>query len=177
MKKKGSVFLFGLAGALILAAGLGRANAYFTTYAEARGGVTVRLGSRTELIEEVSDWTKRVSVTSDSDSQPVYIRARAFCGSAYHLKYSDSSNLWRDGGDGYYYYQEILRGGETTSELNIEIENAPETAAAGDSFQVVVVYESTPVCYDEDGNPYEDWTASAVVMSEEENQGQEGGVR
>ncbi len=157
--RKKSVWLAMVAIILCLGAGVGSAMAYFTTYARAEGGYTIKLGDRTEFREEFSDWTKHVVVTSNPDSQPVYVRARAFSGSDYVLEYSDESGMWTPGEDGYYYYNGILAGGESTPELLVHISGIPEDAEAGDSFNVVVIYETTPVLYDENGNPYADWDA------------------
>ena len=46
-----------------------------------------------------------------------------------------------------------------TEELTVTIKNVPEDVEPGTDFNVVVIYESTPVLYDSDGNPYADWTA------------------
>lgn len=179
MRKKGSVFLLGLAGFLILTSGLGTANAYFTTYTQAGGGVALSLGSETYVEETVSGWTKRVKITSEEGSQPVYVRARAFCGNEYNLTYQNKEEdgepaAWIAGQDGYWYYNRndgILWAGETTPELQIVIESAgqeqapPETEKApenGETFRVVVVYETTPVLYDEQGELKDpDWTFAA----------------
>lgn len=172
MRKRGNLVLLGLAGALVLNAGVCPANAYFTTYAEARGGAAVRLGDRTEIEEECSDWTKSVVVTSSPDSQPVYIRARAFCGSSYVLEYGSESGKWeRRDDDGYYYYSDIVYGGESTEALEIKIGNIPQEPEDGQEFNVVVIYESTPVRYGADGEAYADWT---VVLDAGRAQGDDG---
>lgn len=148
-----------LALAMVLGAGIGTAMGYFTAYTEARGAVPLRLGGAgggTSMQEDVSAWTKRITVTNDAGAVPVYIRARAFCGSAYTLTY-DWDAGWYDGGDGYYYFSEILSGGASTAQLRVKIGNIPEQAEQGDSFDVVVVYESTPVLYGEGGEAYADW--------------------
>ena len=142
---------------LVLSMGIGSAWAYFTTYAEARGGYTIELGGKTELREEFSAWTKHVAITNAPDSVPVYIRAKAFCGSQYELVYMDESGKWSPGADGFYYYSDPVAGGETTAELQILIDNVPVDVNTGDSFNVIVVYESTPVQYHADGTPYADW--------------------
>lgn len=164
MKKK-SVLLFAIAIVLILATSVSGALAYFTTYAEAKGGHTVYLSSVGTSIEgEFSNWTNRVSVYNDFDGQPVYVRAKAFIGSKYDLLYAGEG--WTLGDNGFFYFDEILNGGETTSELLIKIENVP----SGDElremqellqsihFNAIVIYEATPVLYDENGNPYADWS-------------------
>lgn len=157
MKKKNIVLML-LAVGMLLTTGIGHSWAYFTTYTRAQGGYSIHLGDRTEVQEDFSAWTKHVSITNSADSQPVYIRARAFCGSSYELVYSSESGKWiYNNEDGYYYYQEIVRGGESTDELLVKITNVPEEITDPASFHVVVVYESTPVRYDEAGNPGADW--------------------
>ena len=81
----------------------------------------------------------------------MYIRAKAFCGSAYDLVTWMNPADWSLGEDGYYYYDGIVNGGEVTEELQVRIENVPEDITDPASFNVVVVYESTPVRYDEAG--------------------------
>ena len=153
MKKK-TIFLLALSVTLILIASINSAIAYFSTYAEGRGGYLFGLGE-TDIEESFSSWTKRVKISNSEDGQPVYIRARAFAGDEYSLLYSGDG--WTLGGDGYYYYDEILYGGERTPELLVRIENVPYDMIPGDGFNVVVVYESTKVIYDENGVPYADW--------------------
>lgn len=68
--------------------------------------------------------------------------------------------MWADGNDGYWYYNDILYGGQKTEgELLVKIAGIPETVKPGTDFNVVVVYESTQVLYGEDGEPYADWSA------------------
>lgn len=169
------------AAALVAAAGLGSAYAYFTTYVGATGGYTLNLGDRTVIEEEVSNWIKHFRITSREDSEPIYVRARAYSGEIYNLEYSNPESApegapggtWIPGADGFYYYSNedgslrIVEGGESTSELLIEITNPPQDHTV--SFNVVVVYESTPVQYTEDGAPYADWTKKLDVVNEEWN--------
>lgn len=158
MKKK-HIFLLALTIALILATSLNSALAYFTTYATARGGKVIELGG-THIEEGFSNWTQRVVITNDADGQPVYVRAKAFAGSQYVLQYNDDSDRWSqsESSDGYWYYDRILDPGESTTELRIHIDGVPEKAVEGDSFNVVVIYETTPVQYDDNGNPSSDWS-------------------
>lgn len=176
--KKVNICLTALAVVLVLGAGIHNIWAYFTTYAEAQGGYVIELGDRTHVKEEFSGWTKRLVVTSKADSQPVYVRARAFCGSGYTLAYEDTEGKWNESGDGYYYYSDILYAGESTSELSVKIDGLKlqrdtdpvtgetiytyEGLEVGESFNVVVIYESTPVRYDENGNPYADWEGEVL---------------
>ena len=106
----------------------------------------------------------------------MYIRVRAFCGSQYTIVYSGEG--WILGSDGYYYYNTIVNGGGTTAPLDLKIEGIPEEPEAMESFNVVVIYESTPVKHREDGTPYSvqetDWseildTGSTVSTGKEED--------
>lgn len=154
--KKAKYSLFLLALAMVMTAGVGKAWAYFTTYASAAGSIAISMGDETEIEEEFSNWEKRVTITNKPDSEPVYIRAKAFGGGGYSLVYGGEG--WELKEEGYYYYDKIVQGGESTSVLSVKIENVPETDVKdGTAFNVVVIYESTPVMYHEDGTPYADW--------------------
>ena len=159
--KKLNICLALLAVLLILPAGVGKAMAYFTTYTHARGGYTIELSDQTttHIDESFSNWTKRVTISNDEDSQPVYVRAKAFSGSIYQLNYSSATGKWAVNGssDGFYYYSDILNPGDRSEELLVKIENVPEGTDEA-SFNVTVIYEYTPVRYDDNGNPYADWT-------------------
>ena len=145
------------AAALTLTAGIsaGTAMAYFTTYTEASGGVTLNMGfSETIPKEDFSNWTKHVSVENTGDYD-CYVRVKALAGSKYQdgLQYSDSDGKWTPGEDGYYYYSDPIAPGESTSVLDIRIDSKESDA----SFNVVVVQEST----NENNEPYADWTQIA----------------
>lgn len=172
--KKRNVFLAVLAAGLVLTASIGSAWAYFTTYVEAEGGYTISLGDETTVEENFSAWMKSLVITSTADSEPVYVRARAFSGDSYPLTYSDGEafneedpegkhgddgvgsgqdGFWAPNADGYYYYSKIIYGGGKTNELQVKIENVPEDVTEKE-FNVVVIYETTPVQYKEDGTAY-----------------------
>ena len=167
MKRK-TTYLAALSLALVISTSLGTAWSYFTTNDSASGGFRLNLGSETRITETFDSWTKHVTVTNDADSQQsVYVRARAFAGMQYTLTGSGAG--WRDGGDGYFYYDGteedhgILDPGKKTAPLDIVIDGVPSPEPSvgrefdPDSFNVAVVYESTPVQYDENGKPYPDW--------------------
>ena len=166
--KKRTLVLAG--AALFLTAGVsaGRAMAYFTTYTSASGGATLHLGFTTTVPgEEVSDWTKHVSIQNTGERE-CYVRARAFAGEVYEaaMTYTDDSGKWSKGDDGYYYYSEILAPGEASEELLIKIDHLDRE----EDFNVIVVQECTPVLYSEDGQPYADWS---VLADTEEGEGAE----
>ena len=155
--KRSTLLMAALAVVLVLGVSLGTATAYFTTYARAQGGYTIELGEQTEIYERFSQWTKHVIVTSEEGSEPVFVRVRAFWGETYDVVY-DGGDSWTEGSDGFWYCRDILKGGEDTPELDIHIVNVPSDVEVGDGFNIVVVYETTPVLYDADGAPYADWS-------------------
>ena len=145
---------FSLTAGVVLTPGIGSASAYFTTYTGAAGGRTLQGGSNPDIEETFSGWTKTVTVSNSEGSRPVYVRVRAFSGNAYTLQYRDDSGRWTAGEDGYYYYGDIVNAGEVTAPISVGIDGIPEE---GGSFNVAVIYESTPVQYREDGSAYADW--------------------
>lgn len=189
MKKK-NIFLAVLAVSLALTASIGSAWAYFTTYVEAQGGYTLSLGDETTVEEDFSSWLKRLVISSEADSEPVYVRARAYSGDRYPVVYSDGDvfdqenpavtdddkiGTWSQNADGYYYYSKILHGGGRTNELQVKIENVPEDVTEKE-FNVVVIYETTPVQYKEDGTPYAfdeiDWNEAGLEVDRVEGGGE-----
>ena len=177
---KKTVCAAAIALALVAGASAGSARAYFTTFATARGGNQITVGTKTQITEQFSDWTKRIQL-SNTGTAECYVRARVFAGSTYGLEYSGSTG-WRDGGDGYWYYDEILPAGGVTGELQVKItlpavtveDPALETPPPyTEDFNVVVIQECTAVLYEEDGIPYADW--DAVLDSGRDSYGWEGG--
>ena len=141
--------------ALIGTLAVGSAMAYFTTYSTAGGGVTMNMGF-TETIpnEEVDENGKHITITN-TGNYDCFVRVKAFA--PVELTYNAPDGGWTDGGDGYWYYDEVLPAGETTShELNITYK-FPSGDEKPEEFNIVVIEECTPVLYQEDGTPYADW--------------------
>lgn len=167
MKKK-TVFLLALSVILVTALTMNSTLAYFTTYAEAKGGYVLKLGGGPNMEEDFYSWVKRVVITNDG--QPVYVRAKAFAGSDIKLEYTGEGwgkNPYDQTDDYYYYYPTdavkgiVEQGGQTTElEIHITLPEKYIEPTEGDSFNVIVIYECTPVQYDEDGNPSADWSLS-----------------
>lgn len=65
-----------------------------------------------------------------------------------------------------YYGGIILEAGQSAAELLVRIGNVPESPEDARDFNVVVVYETTPVQYDEAGNPYADWSLRLEEIGE-----------
>lgn len=144
------------AAALVLTAGLSveSAMAYFTTYTQTSGSVALSLGGTITTVprEDVSDWTKHVTIENTGDTD-CFVRVKAFAGAQYQDSLVYSGENWSLAADGYYYYSQILPAGEISGELRIAIDNMDSEQ----SFNVIVVQESAPVIYDENGNPAGDW--------------------
>ena len=139
------------------------ASAYFTTYVSAGGSQGGRLGSSTEIHEDVSQMTKHISIENASAENDCFVRVKVFYGGDLEVVYSDTENNWYEGEAGYWYYRPILPAAQTTTGLDVKI-NVPE-GYDRDSFNVVVIQECTPVVFDETGNPTADWS---TVYSEYE---------
>lgn len=164
--KRRNILLAALAMTLVLSMSIGPAFAYFTTSTSANGSFAIDVKSTTDITEQFDSWTKHVAVTNDEGSEPVYVRARAFADSDHALTYSGTG--WTAGTDGWYYYSAILEGGQSTGELLVAIGGIPENPEDGDNFNVVVVYEATPVRYNADGSAQAaDWTVRVNAADEQ----------
>ena len=153
-----TTLLVAIAVMLVMSAAMGAAWAYFTTYARAKGMVTVNLGHQEEIEEHFESWNKTINLASKSDSRPAYVRVQAFC-AEYDLEYLyENEDSWVKDGD-WWYYTKPLQPGESLAsnhdELTVHIKDVPDTGTPGleddETFSVIIVYESTDVQYDEDG--------------------------
>lgn len=165
--------------ALVSMAAIGSAKAYFTTYATARGGHEITLAPVTEVTERFADWTKHISLRNTGDAE-CFARVRVFAGTAYGLEYKGSEG-WRQGTDGYWYYDRILPAGGETGVLDVEIKLPEVTDEFGnrlaytENFNVVVIQECTAVLYREDGTAYADWD-DVLESGEDRYEWEEGEV-
>ena len=127
MKRLSKKALCLAAAGLVLAGGasVGSAYAYFTTYTEVSGGAVFNLGqTKTEIDERVENGTK----------------------------IDGGSRKWSNGGDGYWYYSDLVQPGETTGTLNIKIPQELLGDVTEDTeLNVIVVQECAPESYDENG--------------------------
>lgn len=157
--------------AIILAAGtgIGTAWAYFTTFATAKGSYTLKLGDRSDIEEDVTEGKKEVAISVSDDSQPVFIRLKAFSGEEYSLKYQSESDKWTEDEDGYWYYLAPVEANGKTDKLIIYIldKDGKKIDASkvedGTKFNIIVVYETTPAIYAADGTATADWTSKVKV--------------
>lgn len=134
--------------------------AYFSDHIEATGKIPIELGFTTEMEERVEGFVKTIKIFNDGP-ESCYVRAMAFAGDDLKLSYEGEG--WSKGSDDWYYYGPVLGAEQETAPLKVTISNAPEDAQEGDTFNVVVVYESTKVLYGEDGEPLEaDWSLKGI---------------
>lgn len=175
MKRK-PIFLAMLALALILCGSVGSAVAYFTTYADAKGGYVIRLREETEIEEEYGQAQKKVTISNKAGSSPVFVRAKAFCGESYTLTYTPGASWSQavpglDNPEGYWFYLLPVEGGGATQPLTIHVDDVllDEDVKIGDTVNVAVVYESTPAVYDAAGNPdlKTAWTLGEITVIRE----------
>lgn len=157
------------AAAVVLAgtASIQGAMAYFTTYVTARGGYPVTLGTNTEIQEDVRDMTKHITISNTGETE-CYVRVKVFSGDQIEIQYSgavaeNGDQFWTLDSDGYWYYRDIVPVGEATEELLAEIVIPDEYK---DSFNVVVVQECTAVLYDDNNEPYSDWSRVADTKTD-----------
>ncbi len=138
-------------------------TAYFTTYVSAGGGGAVEMGTQTEIYEEpVIDLMKHIVVKNTSEND-CFVRVKLFYAAPVTIDdidvrtEEDAPGRWECGqadSNGYWYwnYSEVLRAGEETASLDVQI-HIPEECKKDDySFNVIVVQECVPAVYDEEGN-------------------------
>ncbi|MBO6128734.1 MAG: hypothetical protein J6P79_07530 [Pseudobutyrivibrio sp.] len=145
--------------AMIGAASVGPAMAYFTDTHIATGMVSVNLAdSKLTPHESVEDMIKTIEI-ENTGNYDVYVRAKAIFGSTVSAEIADgSSEKWSKAeGDDYYVYSDVLKPNEKTEALKLRI--IPPDDTTQDSFNVVIVEEATKALYKTDGT-YEapDWS-------------------
>ena len=144
-----------LALVLIVSAGVKPALAYFTGTTSASGGQTVKFDFGTTIQETAENLTKTVTLENTGDVD-VFVRAHTFVGSQYTLFY-DFVGEWKPTEDGWIEYtQPVAPNG--TAVFKVTVKGVSEHPENGESVNVAVVYECTPVQYKADGTPYADWS-------------------
>jgi len=162
--KKSSKISLTLALVMVIAAMVIPAWSYFTTYAQARGGVVINLGETSKIRESFDSWKKTLVVENEDENVTVFIRAKAFSGYAT----SGVGEGWTlNAEDGYYYYADPVAPGGETKPLVVTITPPDGKHEEGDTFNVVVIYESTPARYDEKGIATYDWSEVLNIVTEE----------
>ena len=131
--------------------------AYFSTYTQVKGTAPVVLKEVVYFHEEDVGGNKRVVIKADSDSDPIYVRIRAYASSEIEdlIMYVFEQGEWKLTSDGWYEYNSVLMANdEATMDIEIDKINIEMT-----QFNVVVVYEYIPAIDDGNGGYTKDWTA------------------
>lgn len=169
MKRKPVAIILALALAMCL--GTAPAWAYFTWNDEAAGGTDVKFEPDTTIHEKYADGKKTVYITNDEDAGPAKVRVRVYASTVFDSVTTEGAK-WEpstttvvpgdpvNGDSGWIEYTEIVEPGGQTSDLTVNIDFPTQTAATADeaykfdkdaNYNVVVVYEASPVVYDESG--------------------------
>ena len=162
--RRGKVVAVALAASLALGMGAAPAWAYFTDSHHADGGLPIKGQPDTDIHEWYAEATKHVVITNDEEAGlPVFVRAKVQTS----LTFEAVGKGWsaKPDEDGWYYYDTVVDPGAETQDLTVKVtfptvksEEQPDgTAVYGDNYSVIVLYESTPAIYDENGNPVIDW--------------------
>lgn len=167
--KKSKAFLASLfAMSLVAGVSAGTAHAYFTTYVTAKGGHTLELENRVQIEEDVKAMEKQIALTNTGKTS-LFVRVKVFSGSQVEIQYRMTNpEEWVQGqtdenGFVYWYYTKVLHPGETSSSLFAKIV-LPE--GYEQSFDVVVVQESTFATADEDTNETDYRSANWNVIAD-----------
>lgn len=121
--------------------------AYFTTYATAKGGISVDIGPTTDVKEKFKDWKKTIEIENTGKAD-CFVRVKVIAASQFDIQASGSN--WSLSDDGYWYYSQVVPVGGKTEPIVAAITVSEKVKT---SFNVVVVQECAPVTYDEKGNP------------------------
>ncbi len=164
--KKSSKIMLSAALVMIILAMMIPAWSYFTTYAVARGGQIIHLGEHSEIKEDYTPGSKQLQVSNTDENVTVFVRARAYAG----IPVSYTGTGWTAGNDGFWYYgtqaapTAVAPGGRTNI-LNVNF--TVPTAEEDGEFNIVLIYESTPVRYNADGSlKAADWGEKLTVIEE-----------
>ena len=144
-----------LAVMTLIISSIGITVAYFSDVDEAQGAATLSLQGQTKIDEGNLDY-KAIKVTNTGDAD-VLVRVKLFGVDTKLMDVNVPSN-WAAGDDGWYYYKNILPGGQnpqanTGTEITVKVKEKLDpkvVAEMGESLNVTVVHEATPVVYDGD---------------------------
>jgi predicted ribosomally synthesized peptide with SipW-like signal peptide len=132
-----------IAVVMTLLASTGVTLAYFSDYETALGEVALNLSGETQIAEEVTDTQKVVKIVNTGDAN-VVVRMAIYGPEG--MKITIDDDHWKKQGD-HYYYDKILKPGETTGSITADISGIPVTADL-DEFEIIVNHESAIAVYD-----------------------------
>ena len=180
MKNKYKKTAVALITGAVLAVSIPSAFAYFTDYKQAEGKYPIVFVPEPESEEFYDNKQKKLVITnSDEATEACWVRAKYYATSKYVLpegtiapEQKIDSNYWTyNAEDGWYYYKDFLNPGESTKfdtfniGVNTTAPNPEDIENALDEFNIIMVYESTPVLYKGtpgDEQPYADWSIEYI---------------
>ena len=173
MKRKATI-LAALAIVLVLCMGIAPAWGYFTDTTMASGSLKIGVKPSTDIHETYGQGVKHVTISNDADATTaVFVRARVYSS----LEYAAAGTGWSGpDAEGWYTYADAVAPGGTTAALDVTItfpkvetdeDGKIKDSEYGTNYNVVVVYESTPAQYDENGQPKPDWNLVLDTVVEE----------
>ena len=171
--KKNKLLIMALSLTLCLTVSIGLAVAYFTDYEDAKGGAVLHLGGRTEIEEHVDKDKKEVTLRNTGEVDMV-VRVLFFGGDQTGANYEvlpDQSSDWTGSGNTWY-YNKILKPGESTSKLVASVEGSVKDGDHID-FDITVVHEAKRATYAQDSGGKnivaapEGWDGFPVIAAEE----------
>lgn len=168
VNKKQSVRLLAmLALIMLLGTSVKSSLAYFTTYATAKGGIPIVLGTKTRIREEFKNWKKLIQIENTGE-QNCYVRVKVIAANQFTIEATGTH--WTQEADGYWYYSEVLPSGMQTEDILTASITVPKEVQS--SFNVVVVQECTPAICDASGKltgaVQADWSNPKQIVEEEE---------
>lgn len=134
-----------IAVVLTLLTSTGVTLAYFSDYETAMGEVTLNLNGQTEIYEEVTDTQKVIRIFNTGDAN-VVVRVAVYGPEG--MKVTADDEHWQKHG-GYYYYDMVLKAGESTGTITADITGIPVTEDLSE-FDIIVNHESAIAVYDEE---------------------------
>ena len=161
MKRHSTFILSLLALALIFSAVISPTLAYFTDHEQADGTAPITLSGKTQIVDEYDNLTKTIRI-QNTEGRDVWVRLLVAVGETYEPYVDLAPGNWSKTGD-YWYYPDPISEGNATGDFQVSIARVPTTNLdiSQQEFNVAVLYETTPVQYDENGNPMAaDWNIS-----------------
>lgn len=145
-----------LAATLGVTAFAGTAFAYFTANTQASGGHPIELGYSSEITEDIENGNKNITMVNTGNTD-IMVRVQLFYGTGINnnvhvtVPGEKTESGWSQGDEGAWTYDQVLKPGESTSSLWVDVKADEGTDLS--SFDVTVIGQTSPVYYDEAGEP------------------------
>ena len=179
MKNKYRKTAVALIAGAVLAVSIPSAFAYFTDYKMAEGRYQIEFVPSPEPEEYIDGGYKKLVVANDENAtEACWVRARFYATSKYVTPEGGTETdaidpeYWTyNEEDGWFYYRDFLNPGESTKFdtfnvfINYKAEDPEDVENFLDEFNIIMVYESTPVLYrgtPGDEQPYADWSIEYI---------------